>query len=127
VSKPTRLRLSRAKGFDLQTLSLATNGLPAIVVARPTKWGNPFVVGQDGTRRDVTTLFSLLISGRICLTCKTGSAEQLERRTYIVRNLDALRDKNLACWCPLDAWDPMGPKCHADVLLDIANRDRAAA
>jgi len=28
----------------------------------------------------------------------------------------ALRGKNLACWCPLD-----GP-CHAEVLLDIANR-----
>lgn len=29
---------------------------------------------------------------------------------------EALRGKNLACWCPLD-----GP-CHAEVLLDIANR-----
>lgn len=28
----------------------------------------------------------------------------------------ALRGKNLACWCSLD-----GP-CHADVLLEIANR-----
>ncbi|WP_375453762.1 hypothetical protein [uncultured Methylobacterium sp.] len=36
-----RLRLSRAKGFDLQAHSLAVNGLPAVVVARPTKWGNP--------------------------------------------------------------------------------------
>lgn len=125
--RPVRLRLSRAKGFDLQALSLRTNALPAIVVARPSKWGNPFVVGQDGTRRDVTTLFALLLGGGICLNCKTGSDEQLERRTYIVRNLDALRGKNLACWCPIDAWDPMGPKCHADVLLDIANQDRAAA
>jgi hypothetical protein len=28
----------------------------------------------------------------------------------------ALRGKNLACWCPLDQ------PCHADVLLEIANR-----
>jgi len=27
-----------------------------------------------------------------------------------------LRGKNLACWCPLD-----GP-CHADALLEVANR-----
>ena len=27
-----------------------------------------------------------------------------------------LRGKNLACWCPLDQ------PCHADVLLDLANR-----
>ena len=121
MTAPTRLRLSRAKGFDLQALSLRTNGLSAVNVARPTKCGNPFVVGQDGVRRDVTTLFALLLSGGICLTCKTGSDEQLERRAYIVRNIDALRGKNLACWCPIDAWDPMGPKCHADVLLRLAN------
>lgn len=28
-----------------------------------------------------------------------------------------LRGKNLACWCPLDQ------PCHADVLLELANRD----
>ncbi|HEX5183627.1 MAG TPA: DUF4326 domain-containing protein [Allosphingosinicella sp.] len=27
-----------------------------------------------------------------------------------------LRGKNLACWCRLDA------PCHADVLLELANR-----
>ena len=30
---------------------------------------------------------------------------------------DELRGRDLACWCPLD-----GP-CHADVLLERANRD----
>ena len=29
---------------------------------------------------------------------------------------DALRGKNLACWCSLDS------PCHADVLLEISNR-----
>ena len=29
---------------------------------------------------------------------------------------DALRGKNLSCWCPLDR------PCHADVLLELANR-----
>jgi len=28
-----------------------------------------------------------------------------------------LRGKNLACWCPLDS------PCHADVLLELANRE----
>ena len=31
-----------------------------------------------------------------------------------------LRGKNLACWCPLDQ------PCHADVLLELANRPEAA-
>jgi len=30
-----------------------------------------------------------------------------------------LRGKNLMCWCEI------GAPCHADVLLEIANRDRA--
>ncbi len=32
--RPVRLRLSRAKGFNLQAHSLATNGLEAVNVAR---------------------------------------------------------------------------------------------
>ena len=32
-----------------------------------------------------------------------------------------LAGKNLACWCPLDQ------PCHADVLLEIANREEEAA
>lgn len=39
---PVRLRLSRAKGFNLQEHSRAVNGLPAVKVDRSTKWGNPF-------------------------------------------------------------------------------------
>jgi hypothetical protein len=42
MTTPIRLRLSRAKGFDLQLLSRTTNGLPVVNVARPGKWGNPF-------------------------------------------------------------------------------------
>lgn len=40
--------------------------------------------------------------------------EQADEVAAIRQNL---RGKNLACWCPLD-----GP-CHADVLLELANRD----
>lgn len=46
MTNHVRLTLSRNRGFDLQALSLATNGLLAVVVARPTKWGNPFVIGE---------------------------------------------------------------------------------
>lgn len=37
-------------------------------------------------------------------------------RRNILRETAELRGKNLACWCKLS--DP----CHADVLLEIANR-----
>ena len=42
MTAPIRLRLSRARSFDLQAASRAINGLPAVNVARPGRWGNPF-------------------------------------------------------------------------------------
>ena len=39
---PVRLQLRRTAGFRLQDASRAANGLPAIRVARPGPWGNPF-------------------------------------------------------------------------------------
>ena len=39
-----------------------------------------------------------------------------ERRRAILKDLPTLRGKNLACWCKPDA------PCHADVLLELANR-----
>jgi hypothetical protein len=39
---PVRMQLSRAKGFNLQAASLALNGLAAVKVTRPGKFGNPF-------------------------------------------------------------------------------------
>ncbi len=109
AAKPVRLRLSRRKGFNLQQHSGATNGLKAVNVARPTKWGNPYKVGDHPfgdkrckpmTAQDAVERFEV----RNCRWADFGSA--------IVREL---RGKNLACWCRLDA------PCHADVLLKIAN------
>mgnify|MGYP001581696887 CR=1 FL=1 len=42
--RPVRLRLSRRPKFNLQKHSRSINGLPAVNVARPSKWGNPFVI-----------------------------------------------------------------------------------
>jgi len=96
--KPVRLRLSRRAGFDLQRASKAINGLPAVTVARPSRWGNPYRVAEFG--RDVAiTLFEKALT--------TGSMP--------FPDTAQLRGKNLACWCA------PGQRCHADVLLRIAN------
>lgn len=106
---PVRLQLSRRKGFDLQALSRATNGLPAVNVARPSCWGNDFKVGKDHSYYGGPGY-------------EQASAEQcvgLYRRLITSQpraQLHLLRGKNLACWC--GAGDP----CHADVLLELANR-----
>ena len=68
----------------------------AVYVGRPTKWGNPYRVEGRGR----------------------AEAVELFRRNFFYSGLDAteLRGKDLVCWCPLD--EP----CHADVLLELANR-----
>lgn len=122
---PVRLRLSRARGFDLQALSHSTNGMPALKVTRPGRWGNPFTIGdcRDAGWRGTDE--------QIAARCKAAFAawltspswrvnwdgpESERRRAAILSAMPALRGKNLACWCALDA------PCHADVLLALANR-----
>jgi Domain of unknown function (DUF4326) len=94
---PRRIQLSRRRGWRKPA--------GAVVVARPSKWGNPFVVDAERSRVEAVELFerALLRTG--------GSA--LRFTAVDVRRELAGRD--LACWCPLD-----GP-CHADVLLRVAN------
>lgn len=110
MTKPVRLRLSRRKGFDLQALSRATNGLPAVNVARPSKWGNPYKVGaidrRTGGRLDGATAVE-----RYTDAIMLGAVPATEEDAVI-----DLRGKNLACWCAPDA------PCHADVLLELANQ-----
>lgn len=101
MTAPVRLQLSRRKGFDLQSLSRASNCLPAVVVARPSKWGNSHrFLNSLGHETDL----------------RRARAVELFRADAIEMDLAELRGKNLACWCALDA------PCHADVLLELANR-----
>jgi len=104
VSEPVRLKLSRRKGFDLQALSRAVNGLPAVNVSRPGRWGNPNLVVAHGQEAAVRAFARDLAGGIL-----NFSAEDVRRE---------LRGKNLACWCK------PGAPCHADVLLEIANRGK---
>jgi len=113
--QPVRLQLSRRKGFNLQEHSRQVNGLDAVKVDRTTPWGNPFIVGRDGTAEYCVKLFSYLMSAIVCLTSKATVESQTKCNLYIGKNLKKLRGKNLACWCK------PGQSCHADVLLELAN------
>lgn len=108
--KPQRIRLSRARGFRLQDVSRALNGLPARAVTRPGIYGNPFKVGRDGTAEECVAKFRAdvekVLSGPVSL-------HQVTAR-QMLRNI---RGHNLACHCKLD--EP----CHADVLLELANME----
>ncbi len=118
---PLRIVLQRKKGWRMPDNT--------VKVDRSTRWGNPFKVGD-------------LVTG-IPGLCKSGSAERrLETTAEAVHCYqcwlegivtlysrrppdrwelqDALRGKNLACWCKA------GEPCHADVLLGIANGEEEA-
>jgi len=73
-----------------------------IYVGRPTKWGNPYQVGTDGSPRQVVQL------------CRRYLARP-EQAELVSAIRAKLKGRALACWCPLDK------PCHADVLLEIAN------
>ena len=101
---PKRIQRKRAKGWRMPE--------GAVYVGRPTKWGNPFVVGKRldtnpsvvvGNRAHAVALF------RAHCEWVTGTAADSPRAA------EELRGKDLVCWCPLD--EP----CHADVLLEWAN------
>ncbi|MDW9526533.1 DUF4326 domain-containing protein [Sinorhizobium meliloti] len=121
MTKPLRLQLSRAKGFDLQAASHTANGLPAINVARPSEWGNPYVVGGPVDRRQLRKWGWRF--GNLDYVAE-DNADAVRRFRAVLWSDHAIHDhvtaklrgKNLACWC-----QPADP-CHADVLLEFANR-----
>ena len=131
MAAPVRLQLSRRRGFNLQALSQATNGLPAVKVDRSSKFGNPNRVGDKDpkTGRPMTAMAAVdrfrdyLASARRESTEDRGGLvhHHVVENYYAAQAVDVikreLRGKNLACWC-----GTAGP-CHADVLLDIANKD----
>ena len=109
---PQRIQLRRTKGWRKPE--------GAVVVARPTKWGNPWRIGEPSPHGDGEPLTA---AGAVAMYRETiadlayclgdplwnpdpGFAESVRRE---------LAGHDLACWCPL------GQPCHADVLLEIAN------
>jgi hypothetical protein len=94
-----------------------------VVVARPTRWGNPFPIADALAAGEATTTVDAraLVVARFADAVRQGpdstwwTPEHAEHLTWIHDHVTELAGRDLACWCPLD-----GP-CHADVLLRAAN------
>lgn len=72
----------------------------AVYIGRPSKWGNPFQIGRDGTRKEVIEKFATYIVN-----------------SPLMNDLYELKNKDLVCFCaPLP--------CHGDVLLRLANEHK---
>lgn len=72
----------------------------AVFIGRPSKWGNPFVMGRDGDRAEVIRRFEeyLLNNPELLRAAKTE-----------------LAGKDLVCFC----WPN---PCHGEVLIRHANK-----
>lgn len=111
MTRPRRVKLSRKAG--------ARKPPDAVTVARPSRWGNPFVMGQPDPRSPTGEPFTRASSVDAYRTWIAGDAPS-SWTDAVPASHDEIRaelaGKDLACWCPPD--EP----CHADVLLTIANR-----
>lgn len=70
----------------------------AIYIGRPSKWGNPFIIGEHGSRDDVIMKY----------------AEWVCDQPALLAALPELRGRDLVCWCS-PAW------CHGNILRELAN------
>ena len=68
--------------------------LDYVYIGRPSKWGNPFVIGRDGNRDEVVRKY----------------LDYILENQNLLNDLHELKGKNLGCYC---APEP----CHGDVLI----------
>jgi hypothetical protein len=71
-----------------------------VYIGRPSIFGNPFIIGKDGTREEVIQKYR----------------EWILTQPQILDKLQELRGKKLGCWCS-------PKKCHGDVLVELIHAD----
>jgi hypothetical protein len=122
TDKPRRVQLRRQKGWRMPA-----NG---VKVDRSTIFGNPFPMDVY-SRAEAVSMFRRWLTGQMspremsqCSRSDRWAARHVPLvtvREWLLNNLPRLRDKHLACWCPLTDKDGDPVPCHADVLIELAN------
>lgn len=107
ATKPKRIQRKRTKGWAMPPNT--------VYVGRPTKWGNPYVIGSEAgfVPRDGGPVFHITAANCLRLFREHAIASIALNPTW----LEPLRGKDLACFCK------EGEPCHADILLELANQD----
>lgn len=72
-----------------------------VYIGRPSKWGNPFIIGKDGNRKEVIERYREYIKGR----------------KDLLAALEEIKGKALGCWCKPQP-------CHGDVLVELIEKEK---
>lgn len=72
-----------------------------VYIGRPSVWGNPYIIGVDGTRAEVIEKYRLYVLDS----------------PVMLAALPSLKGKVLGCWCA-------PAPCHGDVLVELANNSK---
>ena len=70
-----------------------------VSIGLPSKWGNPFQIGRDGTREEVIAKYR----------------NWIKEQPQLITCIKELKGKTLGCWCKPKA-------CHGDVLAELADK-----
>jgi len=77
-----------------------------VYIGRPSIFGNPFVIGKDGTREEVIQKYRQLLHYKLKTDAKFKA------------KVDALKGKTLGCFCA-------PAPCHGDVLVEYLEHTSA--
>lgn len=132
---PQRIQRRRTKGWRMPENT--------VYVGRGSRWGNPFKAGEftavihlpgtfyePGERPlaanvgkesdlyiDRFPVIDTAHAVRLFESAMTWNLKWWRPEKWDRPSISELAGKNLACWCPLDQ------PCHADVLLELANKE----
>jgi hypothetical protein len=108
MSSPRRYQHRRAAGSRLPE--------SAVLCTRASRWGNPFAVAEHGLQGAIDRYRDWITTGtdrfQLGPEARPRFLDPIRCRT----ELHTLAGRDLACSCSLDQ------PCHADVLLELANR-----
>jgi Domain of unknown function (DUF4326) len=106
---PERIQRKRTKGWKMPPNTVS--------VTRPGKWGNPFQIGKNRCHgHGIDFRQEPILDAGTAVRFFREMLGRSDRNYPSDTDIQGLRGKNLACFCKL------GEPCHADVLLELANR-----
>lgn len=70
-----------------------------VYIGRPTKWGNPFEIGKDGTREEVIDKYR----------------KWIKTQKHLLNSLHELKDKILGCFCFPKSY-------HGNILIELIEK-----